>query len=72
MGQLQNETMENAQLRLSLGRTERSLQGALAGAEVIRRELQEERAESGRLRVSLFSLRSEIRRRARGMMELGN
>jgi len=66
------ETMENAQLRLTLGRTERSLQGALAGAEIIRRELQEERAESRRLWVGLFSLKSEIRRRARGMMELGH
>ena len=71
MQELQREQLETALLRMELDRKDQHLREAMAANERLRQELAEQKTEAKEARTKLFSLKSELRRTARTLSNLG-
>ena len=71
MQELQKEQMETARLRMELDRSNQHLRETMATNEQLRKESAERKTEAKDARTKLFSLKSELRKTARNLANLG-
>ena len=71
MQELQKEQIETARLRMELDRKDQHLREAMAANERLGQAVAEQKTEAKEARTKLFSLKSELRRMARTLSNLG-